>query len=106
MACLLAAGMLAIPLSVSAEAGGQSLHEPGRSAGGSGRLRLKRPPRGILIHLPRGPTRIYDEYPYYYSRGYYPTHMGGYVYYPYDRRYCWGYGLGVAGACDRRARAH
>ena len=35
------------------------------------------------IHLPIGPSYVYYDYPYYYSRGYYPTHIGGYVYYPY-----------------------
>jgi hypothetical protein len=32
-----------------------------------------------------GPSYIYYDYPYYYARGYYPTHIGGYVYYPYYR---------------------
>jgi hypothetical protein len=39
--------------------------------------------RGVRIHLPIGPTSVYHDYPYYYSRGYYPTHVGGYAYYPY-----------------------
>jgi hypothetical protein len=39
--------------------------------------------RSAWIHLPIGPTSVYHDYPYYYSRGYYPTHVGGYVYYPY-----------------------
>jgi hypothetical protein len=103
MACLLAVGFLAIPTSANAEPGGQSLHRPGGSAGGGGRLRPKRPVRGIRIHLPIGPSRVYDDYPYYYSRGYYPTHIGGYVYYPYYRKYCWGYGRGVAGSCGPKA---
>jgi len=38
--------------------------------------------RSVRIHLPIGPTSVYQDYPYYYSRGYYPTHIGGYVYYP------------------------
>lgn len=33
------------------------------------------------IHLPIGPAYVYYDYPYYYSRGHYPTHIGGYVYY-------------------------
>ena len=44
----------------------------------------------------------YYDYPYYYSRGYYPTHIGGYIYYPYylyDRSYYRGAGL------PRRQRA-
>jgi len=39
--------------------------------------------RSVRIPLPIGPTSVYQDYPYYYSRGYYPTHIGGYVYYPY-----------------------
>ena len=38
--------------------------------------------RGVRIALPRGPSHIYNDYPYYYARGYYPRHIGGYVYYP------------------------
>ena len=39
--------------------------------------------RGVRIRVPVGPGYIYYDYPYYYSRGYYPTHIGGYVYYPF-----------------------
>jgi hypothetical protein len=39
--------------------------------------------RSVRIHLPIGPSSVYQDYPYYYSRGHYPTHIGGYVYYPY-----------------------
>jgi hypothetical protein len=38
--------------------------------------------RGVKIRAPVGPASVYCEYPYYYSRGHYPTHIGGYVYYP------------------------
>ena len=38
--------------------------------------------RRVRIRLPRGPSYIYYDYPYYYSRGFYPKHIGGYVYYP------------------------
>jgi hypothetical protein len=44
---------------------------------------------GARIPLPIGPSSVYCDYPYYYSRGHYPTHIGGYVYYPYHyRAYC------------------
>jgi hypothetical protein len=46
-------------------------------------IEFKRRARGRRIHLPIGPSYIYYDYPYYYSRGHYPTHIGGYVYYPY-----------------------
>ena len=52
--------------------------------------RCKHRGRGVRIYLPIGPGYIYYDYPYYYSRGYYPTHIGGYVYYPryyYSRSY-------------------
>lgn len=43
------------------------------------------------IHLPVGPAYVYYDYPYYYSRGHYPTHIGGYVYYiPRSRNYAYG----------------
>ena len=42
----------------------------------------------VKIHLPLGPSHVYYDYPYYYSRGYYPTHVGGYTYYPsYSRNF-------------------
>jgi hypothetical protein len=47
--------------------------------------------RGVRIHLPLGPAYIYQDYPYYYSRGFYPTHIGGYVYSPYRHYYLGGY---------------
>lgn len=47
-------------------------------------LKSKRRVRSTKIHLPVGPSYIYYDYPYYYARGYYPTHIGGYVYYPYS----------------------
>lgn len=37
------------------------------------------------IYLPVGPAYVYYDYPYYYSRGHYPTHIGGYVYYIPER---------------------
>jgi hypothetical protein len=63
MACVLAVGFTGIAEVANAESGGQSLRKTGR------------------IPLPLGPSYVYYDYPYYYSRGYYPTHIGGYVYY-------------------------
>jgi hypothetical protein len=87
MACLLAVCFLgAAPVAI-AEGGGQAFHKPGKSARANA-IKIKRQGR-VRIHLPIGPSYIYYDYPYYYSRGYYPTHIGGYVYYPYSyyRRY-------------------
>ena len=91
MACLLAVGCLGIAPVVNAEAVGPSL-KTSKIAGNNvveTKRRFKRRFRSVKIHLPIGPTSVYYDYPYYYSRGHYPTHIGGYVYYPYHiyRRY-------------------
>ena len=80
MPCLLAVGFLVIAPVVNATSGGQSFVKPGKSVSNNVN-RIK--PRGVRIHLPVGPASVYCEYPYYYSRGHYPTHIGGYVYYPH-----------------------
>jgi hypothetical protein len=81
MACLLAVGLLGIAPVAHAESGGQSVQRSSKIAG-KNRVKIKRPFRGVRIHLPVGPSYVYNDYPYYYSRGYYPTHIGGYIYYP------------------------
>jgi len=87
MPCLLA-GFLGIAPVADAEAGGQSFVKPGKSAR-SNVIKIKRYGHGVRIHLPVGPASVYCDYPYYYSRGHYPTHIGGYVYYPrYYYRTC------------------
>jgi len=88
MACLLAVGFLSIAPAANAESGGRSFVKPGKSAR-SNVITLRPRARGPRILLPRGPGSVYCDYPYYYSRGHYPTHIGGYVYYPYYyRSYC------------------
>jgi hypothetical protein len=74
-------------------------------------LEPKRRGPGVKIHLPLGPAYVYYDYPYYYSRGYYPTHIGGYTYYPsYSRNFyssyigrcsIWQRGCVVAGGRQR-----
>ena len=81
MACLLAVGFLGLAPIAKSESVERSYLKPGESA--RNHVELKRRVRGRRIHLPIGPSYIYYDYPYYYSRGYYPTHIGGYVYYPY-----------------------
>lgn len=69
-------------------------------------LEGKRRARGPRIHLPIGPSYTYYDYPYYYSRGHYPTHIGGYVYYPYNyysRGYYARYGNGCSNWLQRCA---
>ena len=86
MACLLALGFLGVAPVAKAASGGQPVLKPGKSVR-SNVITIK--PRGVRIHLPVGPGYVYCDYPYYYSRGHYPTHIGGYVYYPhYYRSYC------------------
>jgi hypothetical protein len=84
----LLAGFLGIAPVASAETSGQSFRNASKSARMS-EIKIKRLRRDARIHLPIGPGYVYYDYPYYYSRGYYPTHIGGYVYYPYVyyRRY-------------------
>jgi hypothetical protein len=85
MACLLAVGFPGIAPVANAKSGGQSVLKPGKSV----RITIRPRARGPRILLPIGPGSVYCDYPYYYSRGHYPTHIGGYVYYPYyHRRYC------------------
>lgn len=55
------------------------------------RITFKHRRRGVRIPLHLGPAYIYQDYPYYYSRGFYPTHIGGYVYRPYRHSYLGGY---------------
>ena len=87
MACLLAVGFLGIaPVANAAESDGRLYVKPGKSVR-SHVITVR--PRGPRIHLPIGPGQVYCDYPYYYGRGHYPTHIGGYVYYPhYYRSYC------------------
>jgi len=87
LACLLAVGFLGIaPVANATSAGKSSLKS--RESARDYVLESKRRGRGPRIHLPMGPSYIYYDYPYYYSRGYYPTHIVGYVYdHPYYARH-------------------
>jgi hypothetical protein len=77
MPCLLGIGFLgSAPMTDDASAGKR---KPGLS-GRNYQLEMRR--RGPRIPLPIGPSYLYYDYPYYYARGHYPTHIGGYVYYP------------------------
>ncbi|MBX2804360.1 MAG: hypothetical protein KTR19_00180 [Hyphomicrobiales bacterium] len=58
-----------------------AIAEPSNSASGLV-IDVKRYARTKRIPLPLGPSYTYYDYPYYYSRGFYPEHIGGYVYYP------------------------
>jgi hypothetical protein len=88
MAGLLAVGFLGIAPAAAADSDGRIYVKPGKSV--KNRVITVRPhARGPRIPLPIGPSSVYCDYPYYYSRGHYPTHIGGYVYYPFHyRTYC------------------
>ena len=88
MACLPAVGLGGLAPVANAASAGQSFLNPGESARNNV-IEIKYRDRGHVIYLPVGPSYLYYDYPYYYSRGYYPTHVGphyiyygpGYVYY-------------------------
>jgi hypothetical protein len=101
MPCLLAVGFLGTaPVINDASAAKLKTRESGRNYV----LEMRRRNRGPRIPLPIGPSYLYYDYPYYYSRGHYPTHIGGYVYYPYD--YSRSYYRGPASPRRQRARGH
>ena len=81
MACVLAVDILVIAPATNGASAGQSAAAQ-RVSARSYVLESRRRSRGVRIALPRGPSQIYNDYPYYYARGYYPRHIGGYVYYP------------------------
>jgi hypothetical protein len=88
--CASMAGVLGVaPIAASGASAGQSALKLERS---TKHYVLKNKRRFLItkIRLPVGPSYIYYDYPYYYARGYYPTHIGGYIYYPshaYYRRH-------------------
>lgn len=98
MACLLSVGLGSLAPVADAASAGQSFLHPGVSAG-SNVIEIKRRGSGPRIHLPLGPGSVYYDYPYYYSRGYYPTHIGGYVYYPYSYKH--GHYAKSGGQCSK-----
>jgi BA14K-like protein len=78
MACLLAIGLGGLAPVANAASAGQSFLNPGASVG-TNLIEIKRRGHSQRIY-PIVPYIAYD-YPYYYSRGYYPTHIGpGYIY--------------------------
>ena len=87
-ACLLAVGCLGIaPTANAADTGERSYVKAPKNRNQVITVRPRA--RGPRIALPIGPGSVYCDYPYYYSRGHYPTHIGGYVYYPFHyRSYC------------------
>lgn len=74
-----------VPGTQSAPAGA-FLSDPGKSAGG-GVIEIRARSRSERLYPPIAPSYLYYDYPYYYRRGHYPTHVGpGFIYYgrPYS----------------------
>jgi hypothetical protein len=85
MACVPLVGFPGIAAAADVKPGGQPVYKTGKNVRNNV-ITIKRRAR---IVLPVGPTQVYCDYPYYYSRGHYPTHIGGYAYYPhYYRNVC------------------
>ncbi len=83
MACLLAVGLFGMAPAANATSAGLSFLKHGKSATHSV-IEIKQRGHGRRLYLPIGPNYLAYDYPYYYSRGFYPKHIGrGYVYYGY-----------------------
>lgn len=102
LACLAAAGFLGISSGASVAAGPSILQATGSVQ--TDVIKVGRRGHGSLTFLPIAPTyRAYD-YPYYYSRGYYPTHIGpGYIYHApiYSYGSSAGYSSGHGDRCTK-----
>lgn len=95
MPCLLAIGFLgitsvAVAPAANAASAWPAILKPGASAGSESArnsviaIKHRRRRRGQRLYLPIAPSYLAYDYPYYYSRGFYPKHIGrGYVYYGY-----------------------
>ena len=85
LVCLPAVGVAAIaPAAAAAWQSWPKLAE--RQA--SNAIEIKQVRRGKPLYLPIGPSYLGYDYPYYYRRGFYPTHIGpGYIYYGYPYYY-------------------
>jgi BA14K-like protein len=115
MACLAAIGLGGFAPVAHAASAGQSFQKPGEGIRNNV-IEIRYRGRGPRMYLPIGPSYLYYDYPYYYSRGYYPTHIGPhYIYYGYPYSYDYGRGYphpGDAGApysakerCARRFKS-
>ena len=85
-ASILMAYLLTVGLG-GATSAGQSFLKPGESARNNV-IEIKNCGRGPWPNLPIAPSYLAYDWPYYYNRGHYPTHIGpGYVYYGYPYSY-------------------
>lgn len=90
---VLVAGCVAVGLlggmpGASAASAGQSIAKPGNHVGNNVVEIKDHRGRRARIYTPIAPSYRYYDYPYYYSRGYYPTHIKpGFIYYGYPYSY-------------------
>jgi hypothetical protein len=86
VACILALGLVGRAPYANAAPAGATLLTPGKGAANN-LVSIKK--RGSArIYVPIAPSYSYYDYPYYYSRGYYPTHIKpGFIYYGYPYSY-------------------
>ena len=83
MACSLTVGLWGVAPVANAASAGQAVPKSGESARNDV-IEIKQLGRGPRFYLPIAPSYLAYDYPYYYSRGHYPTHIRpGYVYYGY-----------------------
>jgi hypothetical protein len=83
---LLAVGLLGAVAGADAASAGPSFFGPGKSSSDHVVQIKKR--GGERLYVPIAPSYTYYDYPYYYSRGHYPTHIKpGFIYYGYPYSY-------------------
>lgn len=106
MACLLAVGFHGIAPAANAVSAGLPVLKAGASLRNNV-IEIKGRARGPRLYVPIAPSYSAYDYPYYYSRGHYPTHIGsGYVYYGYPYSYyIRSYNSRHGGRCSRRCLA-
>jgi hypothetical protein len=103
MACLLAVGFLGVAPAASATVAGKSFLKSGESA--RNLIKVNRRSSGPRLYSRIAPSYIYYDYPYYYSRGYYPTHIEpGFLYYGYPYHYYRKHYRGPASSSRVKAR--
>ncbi|MFN0219554.1 MAG: hypothetical protein ACKVP4_12165 [Hyphomicrobium sp.] len=87
MSCLLAIGVLGMAPAANAASAWQFVPKRGESAA-TDVIEIRKRGRDPRLYLPIAPNYNAYDYPYYYSRGFYPTHIGpGYIYYGHPYSY-------------------
>jgi hypothetical protein len=88
VACLLAVGLGGLAPAANAASVWQTFLKQAESVRNNV-IEIEHRGRDPQIYLPIAPSYLAYDYPYYYNRGYYPTHIGGpgYVYYGYPYYY-------------------